>query len=64
MGVEPVLVSAGELVVVVASVFEGGDAAGLGSDGLGGLGDGDAVLLASAASRAQFGVGGGLVSSR
>ena len=48
-GSEPVLVSGGEVVVVVSAVFECGDAAGVGSDGLGGLGQGDAALLASGA---------------
>ena len=49
MGVEPGLVSAGELVVVVSAAFECGDAAGVGSELLGGLGDGDVGVLTSAA---------------
>ena len=46
---EPVLVAGSELVVVVSAAFECGDATGVGSELLGGLGDGDAGVLTSAA---------------
>ena len=48
-GSEPGLVFGGALVVVVAAELECGDAAGMCFEGLGGLADGDAGLLAAGA---------------
>ena len=46
MGLEPVLVGGGELVVVVLAFFEFGEEGGMDLEGCGRLGEGDVGVLA------------------